>query len=30
MDNIEDALRFADILSKSNDPTNSNRHKIMA
>lgn len=27
---IEDALRFADILSKSNDPLNSDRHKIMA
>ncbi|HAE43615.1 MAG TPA: helicase, partial [Clostridiales bacterium] len=27
---IEDALRFADILSKSNDPVNSDRHKIMA
>jgi hypothetical protein len=27
---IEDALRFADILSKSNDPINSDRHKIMA
>ena len=27
---IDDALRFADILSKSNDPINSDRHKIMA
>ena len=27
---IEDALRFTDILSKSNDPVNSERHKIMA
>lgn len=27
---IEDALRFADILSKSNDPVNSDKHKIMA
>jgi len=27
---VEDALRFADILSKSNDPINSDRHKIMA
>ena len=27
---IEGALRFADILSKSNDPVNSDRHKIMA
>ncbi len=27
---IEDALRFTDILSKSNDPVNSDRHKIMA
>lgn len=26
--NIEDALRFADILSKSNHPTNAERHKI--
>jgi hypothetical protein len=27
---VEDALRFADILSKSNDPINADRHKIMA
>ena len=27
---IEDALRFADILSKSTDPKNADKHKIMA
>ena len=27
--NIEDALRFADILSKSTDPKNADKHKIM-
>ena len=27
---IEDAMRFADILSKSTDPQNADKHKIMA